>query len=372
MKKYKTWIEISKNSIRRNIFNLKDTVSDDCFLMFVVKSNAYGLGINNIIPLTKDIVDWYGVDSVDEAILIRRLCNNPILIMGHASVDRARDIIQNDISVNAYDYKLVSLLSAYATLKRPLKVHIKIDSGLSRLGFLPKNSFAEIKKISKIPNVLIEGIFTHFPKLFNDSDEEVYFDNFYQFNKITNYSNFKFIHAASSVAAILCPELRFNMIRFGILAYGVWGRRETLGLIERKNKKYQQFPAVSIKTTVISVKRIKSGTNIGYGYSNNINKDTVVAVLGMGFFDGIDRRYSEKGEVLIRGRRAKILGKISMNMFMVDVSNIQGVKIGDEVVIIGKSKKEEIDFYEFTDKIGISVYEAMSRINQLTPIVIVK
>ena len=370
--KQKTWIEISRSALRANSFDLKKLFGENVRILAVVKGNGYGAGIETLVTATRSIVDWYGVDSLDEANAVRKFCRNPILILGYVSIDDAVEIVTKNFSVVLYDYRVALALSKKATGTKPAKVHIKVDSGLVRLGLSPEEAIRLAKKVSKLPNIMIEGLCTHYAKLLDENDNKIYPKQLEKFNYVVNSLTRsgikpKLLHTASSVAAFLFPETRFNMVRIGILLHGLWGRKSTLELINKNHTRSKLQPIMTWKTTVINLKKISSGTSIGYGHSEVVEKKTTVAVLGVGFYDGIDKRYGKIGSVLIKGKRAKILGSISMNMCMVDVSHIKNIKIGDTAILIGRSGQEEITAYDFAELINTSTYEVLSRINPLLP-----
>ncbi len=170
---------------------------------------------------------------------------------------------------------------------------------------------------------------------------------------------------------VLYKKTHFNMVRIGIAFYGLWGRESSLKFIYEANKDFKLSSATTWKTTVINIKKITANAGVGYGCTEIVSRDTTVAVLGAGYYDGIDKRYGKVGYVLVNGKRAKILGGIAMNMCMVDVSDIENVKIGDVAVLIGRSGKEEITVYEFSKAINTSNYEVISRINPLLPRILV-
>ena len=368
--KQKTWVEISESALQSNSLEFKKILGEDVFFLAIIKGNGYGAGIKTVVTATKSIVDWYGVDSLDEAELARKSCKNPILILGYVSPESAAEVVDKGFSLVLYDYSVALALSKKATKRNPARVHIKVDSGLVRLGLLPEDAIVFAKKISKLPNIVIEGLYTHYAKLIDENHNKIYLEQLEKFSYVVDKLSSigirpKFLHTASSVASVLYKETRFNMVRIGIPIYGLWSRKSTLELIHENFIGHNLFPVISWKTTIVNIKKIPANTGVGYGYSEIVPKETVVAVLGAGYYDGIDKRYGKIGSVLINGKRAKILGGISMNMCMVDVSGIKNIKIGDVAVLIGKSGREEITAYDFAELINTSTYEVISRINPL-------
>ncbi|MGB7958196.1 MAG: alanine racemase [Minisyncoccia bacterium] len=373
----KTWVEISKSALRANALKLKKMFGKNVRVLIVVKGNGYGAGIKALVTTTRSIVDWYGVDSLDEANKVREFCQNPVLILGYVSVRDAAEMVSKNFSCVIYDYRLAAALSKRATKKNPAKVHIKVDSGLIRLGLFPAAAIALAKKIAQLPNVAIEGLCTHYAWLIDDDGDKIYPAQLEKFNGVVKTlaaSGIKpeLLHTASSVAAFLFPETRFNMVRIGIPLHGLWGRPSTVELINKNLADNALRPIMAWKTKVVNVKKISANTSVGYGRSETVSKETTVAILGAGFYDGIDKRYGKTGSVLINGKKAKMLGSISMNMCAVDASGVKNVKIGDEAVLIGRSGREEITAYDVAGLIETSTYEVISRINPLLPRIIVR
>jgi|CXWL01.1.fsa_nt_gi alanine racemase len=371
----KTWVEVSGSALLQNINELKKTVGANVKILAVVKGNAYGASINAVVSVTRLEVDWYGVDSLEEGILTRALCDNPILVLGYVSAHDAYEIVKNKLSVNIYNYDLAVALSQVATSENPTRVHIKVDSGLIRLGCFPEEAINLIEKISKLPNIYIEGLFTHYAKLLGEDDCEIYLDDLNELNCVVTAVkksglNPQLMHSASSGAAMLFEKTRLDMVRLGISLYGLWGRKHLSDSILKKVD-LSISPVISWKTTIVNLKMVPANTGVGYNLSERVSRDTIVAVLGAGYYDGIDKRYGKIGSVLINGRRAKILGSIAMTMCTVDVTDIEAVKVGDVAVLIGKDGNEEITAYEFAEVINTSTYEVISRINPLLPRIVI-
>ena len=338
--KQKTWVEVSKKALQINIAELKTIIGEDVFILAIIKGNAYGAGIETTVSATKSIVAWFGVDSLDEANLARKNCQNPILILGYVANNDAADVVKNQFSVIVYNYDLAVALSRKATAENPAKIHIKVDTGLVRLGLWPEDAIILVKKISKLPNIIVEGMCTHFAKLINENNVEIYSAQLKKFIFVVDsLANLgiqpKIMHAASSMSAVLYKATHLNMVRIGSALYGLWGRESLLKFMHEKNNEFNLCPALSWKTTVVNIKKIPLNTGVGYLHSEIVSRDTTVAVLGAGCYDGIDKRYAKVGYVLINGKRAKILGGITMNMCMVDATGIENIKIGDEAVLIG-------------------------------------
>lgn len=367
--KEKTWLEISTSALHNNIRAIRRALGPQTIFLAVVKSNAYGVGLEMVVKATCNYVDWYGVDSVIEAKLVRSHCKNPILIMSYTA-DAASEIVRQGFQAVVYDYKSAHALSRKASVNRPALIHLKVDTGLGRLGAMPKNAIKLAEKIDGLSNIKLVGLCTHYARVLNDRDQSVHHRSLEQFLHIKRALNKRNInppicHTASSFAALLFKETRLDMVRIGIPMYGIWGRKSTADIISKKNS-LKLRPVLSWKTTVISIKKLPAGSAVGYG-SKKLKKETVVAILGVGFGDGLDKRYSSSGFVLIRGKRAPVLGSIAMNMSIVDASGIIGVRPGDTAVLLGKSGNQEISAYDLAKAIGTSAYEIFARLNALLP-----
>lgn len=374
--KHKTWVEISGSNIRKNIINIKKKIGNDVLLMFVVKSNAYGLGIREAVILSKKLVDWYGVNSLSEANEVRKFCNKPILILGYVMDSEVKEIVKKNYRVMVFNNNLINYLSKHASSTRKANVHIKIDTGLGRLGIEPDSVLEFIKYVKRFPNIIIEGAYTHYGRLMDEDENNIYEKQLNRFKKIINILSknnidVKIKHTASSMAAVLYDNTRFDLVRTGILMSGLWGSQSIVSLMERKKEKIEIFPVLSWKTRVINIKKVAAGKSIDYMNVWKVKKKTIIAIINVGYYDGLDRNYADKGHVLINGKYAKIIGKIFMNMCVVDVSQIKNVQVGNEVVIIGKSRNSLITAYDVADAMGTSTYEVVTKINPLIPRIII-
>jgi alanine racemase len=263
------------------------------------------------------------------------------------------------IAVSSFDG-----LTALKENKYPLKVHIKIDSGMHRQGFYPSDATRVVLVLKKLPHVIVEGVFTHFanakdPSFPIDTDKQAA-----EFKKATDVfekAGFRFLkHASATAGTILFPQYHFDMVRVGIGLYGLWPAKEVQKAF---GKKIKLHPVLSWKTVIAETKIVPKGEGIGYNFTEIFKKDTKVSVCPIGYWHGFPRSLSSVGCVLVNGKRARVLGRVSMDMITVDVSGIKNVKTGDEVVLIGKSVKEEITADEFADYGNTSCYEIVTRIN---------
>ena len=393
---YKTWIEVSKHVLNNNLLAVRQLLNPGVKLMAVVKSNAYGHGLvetakilcghksskiqlsgsttKHLVveslseslsePLSDELLsDWLGVDSIDEAILLRQNgIKAPILVMGYTPPERFTEAVQYNLRLTAYN----SFPDPIILNTCPL-LHLKIDTGMSRQGVLVSDLAQFFKSWPE--GLEVEGVYTHFANADNLTDRRypnLQLSNFKKALNVLNQHGIKpnITHASATTGLLTMPqEAQFDMVRVGIALYGLWPSVE----FRKKFKNIKIKPALSWKTRIVQIKTIKKGTPVGYGVTERVKKDTKTAILPVGYYDGYFRALSSIGYVLIGGQKCKILGRISMNLMVVDVSNVKNPKVWDEVVLIGQQKKSCITVEELADRIGTISYEIVSRINPLLP-----
>lgn len=340
--------------------------------MAVVKANAYGHGILAISSvLQKGGIGWLGVNSLEEGILLRQnKINLPILVLGYIPLNSLSQAIVNNLSFVVYNRETLNKAGEEAKkLKRQAKIHLKIETGTNRQGVAAEELLTFIRKLQRAPLVSLEGVYTHFANIEDALDSSFAMGQLKKFKEAIKTLekagiNIPLKHTASSAAAILFEKTHFDMLRIGIALYGLWPSRE-VKIASRS--KFDLKPVLAWKTKVAQVKKVKKGEKIGYGCTFTVKKDSTVAVLPIGYFDGYDRRLSNCGEVLIKGKRAPVVGRVCMNMIMIDTTEVPGVKLEDEVVLLGKQGRDEISADELAEKIGTINYEVVSRINPMIP-----
>ncbi len=362
--KYKTWVEISKKALRNNAEVARRLLMPDTKLLAVVKANAYGHGLVETSNLFSNLTDWFGVDNIDEAVLLRKTgIKMPVLVMGHTSADRFPEAVKHGIRLTIYN-------SLPSDISPSLTLHLKVDTGMSRQGVTVLDLPNFLKLLPK--NANIEGVFTHFADADNLKDGSytgLQLANFKYALEILEKHHIKpkIIHTSATTGLLTMPETQFNMVRLGIALYGLWPSAE----FEKKFKKLNLQPALTWKTRVAQIKNIKKGVSVGYGITEKVKRDSIIGVLPVGYYDGYDRFLSSIGEVLVGGKRCKILGRVSMNLMVADISNVKNPKLWDEVILIGEQDNEHITAEELAEKIGTISYEVVSRINPLLPRVVI-
>lgn len=368
------WAEINLTALAFNMREIRRITSPNSKIMAVVKANAYGHGIMGIAEtVLQHGADMLGVATLGEAINLReRGFLAPILIFGYTPFEHARETVFFDLIQTVYTYKAAEILSEEAgRQKKKAIIHIKVDTGMNRLGFsLDDLSLFEIKRIAKLPNLNIEGIFTHFAVA--DIEDRSYtnhqFERFMVFldNLKKRGIEFQMRHAANSAGIMEFPEAHLDLVRPGILMYGCYPSDEV-----DKNK-LELIPVMTIKAKAAAIKTIVTGETVSYGRRFTAKKETKILTLPLGYADGFSRLLSGKMEVLVRGKRVPAVGTICMDQFMVDVSDIEDIQIGEEIVIIGRQNGQAILVDELAKKMGTINYEILCGISERIPRIYIK
>jgi len=375
-----SWVEISRKALANNISVARAHLNPRIKIMAVVKANAYGHGILPVAAIAgEEGADFFGVNSIQEAVLLRNAkIKKPILVLGYVPYAALRDAVNHDISLVVYNVETLNRLQQVcAKAKKDARIHIKVETGLNRQGVCRSElaNFFEVVKSKK--NLIVEGMSTHYANI-EDTTEHSYarlqLENFKEAYEMAKFAGIevKYRHTACTAATILFPEVHFEMVRFGIGLYGMWPSKETkISAYERNIGEFNLMPVLSWKTRVAQVKDVEANSYVGYGCTDFVTQKSRVAILPVGYYDGFDRKLSNVGFVLIRGMKAPLLGRICMNMCIVDVTNIPGVVPEDEVVLLGRSGEEVITAETLASKIGTINYEVVTRINESIPRLVV-
>lgn len=362
----RTWIEIDKKAIKHNYDVFRSLIPKKTKFLGVVKSNAYG---HNLIEFAKELeklgADYLAVDSVVEGIALRKEgIKMPILVLGYTLPEMIDKAVENDleITVSNFDYfKEIKILNS----KSPIKIHIKTDTGMHRSGFQELDIKKVISEISS-PKVKVVGLYTHFASAKNPAfpkDTRGQIELFSRWQQAFEKAGIKPIcHACATSGTILFQEAHFDMVRIGIGLYGIWPSRETKA---HSYGKFELKPALSWKTLIGEINNINAGERIGYDFTEKLLKDSKVAILPIGYWHGYPRALSGMGQVLVNGKRAKVLGRICMDIIMIDVTDIKNTKASDEVTIIGRDNNENILVDDISTLLDGSSYELVTRINPL-------
>ncbi len=361
------WVEIDLSAIEHNARRLTEIAGRGVELMTMVKANAYGHGAVEVARAAlRGGATWLGVVSVGEGIELRRAnIDAPILVLGPTPPDWARAGVENQLALAAFSIDTVrAMADAARELKARARIHIKVDTGMTRLGVLPAEAVDFARAACDLGNVEIEGIFTHFAM----ADMPDAFDvKGYTHQQLARFHDVldqleragiqpRYRHIANSPASVNLPAARFNLVRSGILIYG-------LDPSDDAPKPPGFIPAFSFKTRVASLKSVPAGTFVGYGCTFRTERASRIAVLMVGYADGFRRALSNAGSVLVRGTRAPIVGRVCMDLTMIDVTDIADVQASDEVVLIGKQGTEEISAEEVARNQGTNNYETVTTIS---------
>lgn len=344
----RVWAEIDLDAIAFNIESIKKNISINTQIVAVIKADGYGHGA---IPIAKmlegDSRIWgYAVATATEAMELRNSgIKKPILILSYAFASDYRELIENEVRIAVFTQEMAAALSETAQkLGKRCKVHIKVDTGMTRIGVQPNLDAIElIKQISEMKNIEIEGIFTHFARADEKDKRKAYeqLDKFRTFIKQieeTTTIQIPIKHCSNSAGIAEIPEANMDMVRAGIILYGLWPSEDV-----EEGGKIALKPALSLKSKVVYVKTVPAGQEISYGGTFTTKRETRVATICVGYGDGYPRSLSNKGYVLINGQRAPILGRVCMDQFMVDITNVTGdVRTESVVTLIGKDGTEEI------------------------------
>ena len=360
MQIYKAKVLISKEAIKHNTKVFRHLINKKTRLLAVVKSNAYGHGLVAFSKILSPRVDWFGVDSVREALQLRKEgIKKPILVFGYTMPALYSVAERNKISLSFFNESEIKYLKKFPRLK----IHLKIDTGMHRQGIYVRDLSKFIKNIS---GDQIEGVYTHFAGA-KDPKFRPYtllqLKNFNEAIKIVQIKNKNVIrHAAATSAVVNYPDSHFDMIRVGAGIYG-------LGL--SNDTKLKVRPVLSFTSIIAQVKKVSRGNYIGYDLTEKVLEDKFVAVVPIGYWHGIPRTLSRIGEALVNGHRAKILGIVSMDAVVISLPKNVKVSVGDEVVFIGRSKNNRITVRDIARKIKSVDSEVATRINPLIPRIII-
>ena len=371
MKKYsRIRADIDLDAVLYNFENMKANIRPGCKITAVIKADGYGHGSVQIAELMEpfDYMWGFAVAAADEAFRLRRAgIRKPIMLLGYTFDEFYEDLIRENVRICVFDYDTAAKVSDAAfTAKKKAIIHIALDTGMSRIGFRDNDaSVAEIVKIAKLPNIEIEGLFTHFARA-----DEVSIDP--AVRQLERYNAFAekvekagvdipIHHVSNSAGIIRLREANKDMVRAGITVYGLMPSADVeTDIVPLK-------PVMSLVSHISYVKNIEAGDEVSYGGTFKAEKTMRVATIPVGYADGYPRMLSGKGYVLIKGRKAPILGRVCMDQFMVDVTDIEGAKRGDEVVLLGKQGDERITAEELGDISGRFNYELVCDISKRVP-----
>ena len=367
------WAEINLDNLANNMREIRRVAKSE-EIMAIIKADGYGHGALDIAPvLLENGADKFGVAVITEAVELRKGgINCPIMILGFTPAEFAETILEYDLEQTVFSYDLAYELSKAAQkADKVVKIHIALDTGMGRIGFLPnEESIKEVYNISKLPNICIEGLFSHF----SSSDEE---DKEYSYNQINNFNWFyeelekrgvevKTRHIANSGAIIDMPEAHYELVRPGIILYGYYPSDQV------KKDKINLKPVMTLKAKIVHVKSLPAGKCISYGRKFVTEKDSVIATIPIGYADGYTRLLFNKAKVIIKDKLFPVVGRICMDQCMIDVTEGNDIKIGDEVILIGAGNGVKFNGDDIAGLLGTINYEVTCMISKRVPRVYIK
>lgn len=369
------WVEVNLFALKENLKKLRDCTSTGTDIMAVIKADAYGHGALKVAHLYRDEgISRFAVALIQEGIELRENgINEQILIIGPILEDEISELIRYNLTPTISSYYQAKKLNDIVALhdkKKKLNIHIEIDTGMGRLGFIVNGETApDIVKISQLPNISIEGIYTHLAtadRLKDLTYVEMQYEKFMtvlqQIEDAGVYIPLK--HMCNSAATINFPKMHLDMVRPGTALYGLYPGPEMA-----VNPKVELIPAMSIKAKLVFIKSVPIGTKVSYSGTFETKRPTVIGVVPMGYVDGVSRQLSNKGNVLLHGRRCQIIGNICMDQFMIDITGINNPQIGDEVVFLGRQGKELIAAEEIALLLNTVSVEIVTRLGKRMPII---
>lgn len=362
------WAEINLDNIAYNMQRIRERAKSRD-IIGIVKADAYGHGAVDVAPvILKNGANRLAVAVLSEAVELRKAgIDCPIMILGYTPLSIGDDIFKYDIEQTVFTVDYAEELSRMAQRRHVLiKIHIALDTGMGRIGFIPDEKSVEaVCTISNLPGIKIEGLFTHFSTADEENKEYTYlqFERYKWFyNELTKKGvNINIRHIANSAAIMEFPETHFEASRPGIIIYGYYPSNEV-----DKNR-LDLKPAMELKTNVVHIKEMEAGEFVSYGRKFECKRKTLIATLPVGYADGYTRALSNKAKVIINGKFADVVGRICMDQCMVDVTDIPDVKVGDEVVLIGESQGKSITADDIAEILGTINYEVICMISKRVP-----
>ncbi len=371
----RTWAEINLDAIKNNFIQIRKNISPNTKILCVIKADAYGHGAEILAAEYEALgADWFAVSNIEEAFQIRKVgIKKPILILGYTPVSMAPQLAKLNISQAVFSEEYAERLSNNASKNNVnVKIHIKVDTGMSRIGFLFQNinnhshSIDTIEKVCNLKNIHAEGIFTHFARADEDgvaiNATNLQYNNFIYIIKALKKRgiDIPISHCSNSGAILNYKEFNLDMVRAGIILYGVYPSEYS-----KSNLKLE--PAMALKTVISQVKEVEPGTAVSYGSTYVTNKKTKIATVPIGYADGYFRSLSSKADMLIGGKRAPILGRICMDQTMLDVTGIRDVEVNKIVTVFGKDNGASITIDELAKKANTINYELLCAISKRVP-----
>lgn len=377
---FTSYIELSKSALNNNIAYMKGKAGPNARYSLVVKANAYGHGIEDILPIVEacgvDHVSVFSVEEARRALEVKRhTCD--LMIMGFVDDDQLEWVINNDISFFVFTKeRLDAACNVAARIKKAARIHIELETGMHRTGFCEDDlEYVADKVLDNKPNVYLEGLCTHFAGAESMDNFQRVREQIKTFNRLCTWFREEkqlipeYRHVACSAGVLNFPDASMDLVRVGISSYGFWPNNETR-MLHMKNGKLAEDPlrqVLSWKSKVMSVNHVDEDEYVSYGKSYLTNRKSKIATIPVGYGYGFSRTLSNKGHVLINGKRVSVVGTVNMNMMVVDVTDLPDVKVSDEVVLIGSQGDKTISVSSFSDMNNSMNYELLTRLPQPLP-----
>lgn len=362
-----TRAEISLQKLKNNLVNLKKKIGQDVKIMAIVKSNAYGHGLVEISrALVHYGIDYLGVGFLEEGLILRKNgISAPILVLGGVLGDQIQHFLANNLEITVSSLELAKRIDTevQAHFTKKARIHLKIDTGMGRIGVHSKNAITFIEEILKLKHIEIVGIYSHFATA-DLKDKTFAYLQLERFNQVINYLekigiDIQYKHIANSGAILDIPESYFNMVRPGILLYGLYPSEDV-------SKTIVVEPVLNFKSKIVFIKTVEANTSISYGRKYFTKNKTRIATIPVGYGDGYSRMLTNKTDVIINGKRFPVVGAICMDQIMIDIGE-ENFHVGDDVTLIGRDGEESINVWELANKIGTNAYEFLCNINSRVP-----
>jgi alanine racemase len=375
------WIEVSRGALEHNLTLFRRLLNPGTAILAVVKANAYGHGLEQVAPLCVSAgVEMLGVHTANEVAALRRIgIDLPIMVMGYLAPRQVAEVVDPGVHVLVSSYQVLEALAARGrALSAPLNVHVKVDTGTHRQGVGPDVA-VKLAAAAREAGLTVAGIATHFANIEDTTDHSYAYLQLERFRDAVaavqeRVGPVRWVHAACSAAALLFREADFGMVRVGISLYGHWPSKEThlSWLLEHGRDGVKLEPVLAWRARVGQVKEVEAGAPIGYGLTYRPTRPSRIAVLPVGYSEGYPRALSSRSRILLAGRPAPVVGRVCMNIFMVDVTDIPGVRDGDVATLIGMDGNERISAEELAENSGTINYEILARLSPSLPRVVVE
>lgn len=379
-RRFLNWIEIDRSALESNLAEFRRLIGRERRLLAMVKANAYGHGMLETAEIALGGgADWLGVHTLEEGAALRAAgITAPVLVVGYVPLDGLEEAVRLELRLTVTNTETIDKLAGVVRAEGPAaRIHLKVETGTNRQGVLPEEAAALARKIAESPGLELEGLSSHYANIEDTTDHS--YARFQLANFQSALDNLEAAglrvpirHFSCSAAVLIFPETRFEMARVGIGMYGLWPSRETyLSCLQEERAPINLRPALSWKARISQIKRVPKGAMVGYGCTFRTGRPSRLATVPVGYYDGYPRSLSNVSHVLVRGERAPLRGRVAMDFIGIDVTDIPGAELEDEVVLIGSSGKDALTADMLAAWEGTINYEVVTRLNPAIPRIIV-